>query len=132
MHIVFQLSSPATPRLLAETRRVLHGYLEIVGIDPEVIAEVVLAVDEACANVIRHAASGPEDEYVLRADLTPERIAISVDDSGPGFDPDAVRLPDREATSGRGLQIIREFMSSVDIDHTPPRGTRLRMERTLP
>lgn len=131
MRVGLQLSLPATPALLGETRRTLRGYLRALGVDGEVVADVVLAVDEACANVIRHAAAGPDEEYELRAELTAESISISIDDQGPGFDPDEVAEPSLTATSGRGLQIIGQLMSEVEVARLTGSGTRLQMRRLL-
>lgn len=131
MRVGLQLSLPATPALLGETRRTLRGYLQALDVDPEVVSDVVLAVDEACANVIRHAAASPDDEYELRAQLTRESISISIDDHGPGFDPDEVAEPSLTATSGRGLQIISQLMSEVQVGRLNGSGTRLHMRRFL-
>lgn len=131
MHVGLQLSLPATPALLGETRRTLRGYMVAMGVDREVVADVVLAVDEACANVIRHAAATPEESYQLRAELTARSIVVSIADHGPGFDPEAVVDPPLEAVAGRGLQIIEQLMSSVEIDSCEGTGTRLSMERLL-
>ena len=131
MHVGLQLSLPATPALLGETRRTLRSYMLALGIDRDVAADVVLAVDEACANVIRHAATTPEEKYELRAELTIDSISVSIHDGGPGFNPDDVRDPPLEAISGRGLQIIEELMSSVEIDSGDGSGTTLSMQRLL-
>ena len=131
MRVGLEISLPATPALLGQTRRTLRGYLLALGIEADVVADVVLAVDEACANVIRHAASSPDEEYELRADLSNEAISISINDHGPGFDLADVDTPSIHATSGRGLQIIEQLMSSVSIDRVRGDGTRLRMQRAV-
>lgn len=131
MRVRLQLSLPATPALLGQTRQTLRGYLQALDVDHEIVSDVVLAVDEACANVIRHAATGPDDEYELRAEFTADSIEISIDDQGPGFDPEAIAAPALTATSGRGLQIIEQLMSDVQVGRLSGAGTRLHMQRLL-
>jgi len=80
---------------------------------------VRLAFEEAVINAFRHGHKGmpPETTVTIAIAVDPEQVRISVTDQGPGFDPDAV--PDctldenLEKTSGRGLMLIRSFMSDV-------------------
>jgi anti-sigma regulatory factor (Ser/Thr protein kinase) len=51
-----ELTSDA--RLLGAVRGLIRGYLGSRGLERERIQEVVLAVDEACANAIRHSYGG--------------------------------------------------------------------------
>lgn len=80
---------------------------------------VRLAFEEALVNAFRHGHKTlAEDVPVdVEYDVSPERIEIAVEDAGPGFDPEAV--PDPTApenitkTSGRGLLLIRSYMTEV-------------------
>jgi serine/threonine-protein kinase RsbW len=66
-------------------RRVLGDMLETLGVDHECICDLLLAVTEACTNVLRH--SGPGPEYEVAATVGPNRCVLEVVDSGQGFDP---------------------------------------------
>lgn len=135
MHLVLELELPADARLLATTRRTLGGYLEDIGADADERADVVLALDEACVNVIRHAfPPGTSGTFRVRVELDGATVVLEVEDRGTGFNPVEVDL--REARphdiSGRGLQIIRALMTSVRLQSpTETGGTRLCMERVL-
>lgn len=135
MNLVLELQLPADARLLATTRRTLGGYLADVGADADERAEVVLALDEACGNVIRHAfPPGTEGSLRVRVELDEDRVTMEVEDDGTGFDPAELDLrrsrPDD--VSGRGLQIIRSLMTSVRLQSpTESGGTRLAMQRVL-
>ncbi len=77
-----------------------------------------LVLEEAVTNAFKHGgAEGQPPAVDVDWRVTPERITISVDDHGPGFDPDAVPDPttdDRlELPSGRGLLLIRAYMTDV-------------------
>ncbi len=135
MRLVLQLDLPADARFLPRTRRAIAGYLEEVGADAEQSADVVLALDEACANVVRHAfPHGTAGTIHLRAELDPDSVVVQVEDEGVGFDPFSAPLREAEPedVSGRGLRIIRELMSSVHVESpTNNGGTRLRMAKEL-
>jgi anti-sigma regulatory factor (Ser/Thr protein kinase) len=135
MHLLLQLELPADARFLPKTRRAVAGYLEDLGAEPELSAEVVLALDEACANVIRHAfPNGTEGTIRLRAEFADDAVIVQVEDDGVGFDPFEVPLRETSVddVSGRGLRMIRQLMSSVHLE-SPTRtgGTRLRMAKRL-
>ncbi|HUR24091.1 MAG TPA: ATP-binding protein [Acidimicrobiales bacterium] len=135
MHLVLELEMPADARLLATTRRTLGGYLADVGAAADERADVVLALDEACVNVIRHAFPSANDaSFRVRVELDGASVVLEVEDHGTGFNPVEVDLREVRPhdVSGRGLQIIRALMSSVELE-SPTRtgGTRLTMERVL-
>lgn len=90
---------------------------------------VRLAMEEAITNAFEHG-SGGRREATVRASFQAarDRIVITVTDSGPGFDPALVADPTEdgrvELPRGRGLMLIRAFMSEVShADH----GRTIRM-----
>ena len=135
MRLVLQLHIPADARLLPRTRQAVQGFVEETAGSDEVIGDIVLALDEACANVIRHAfPTGVEGNIRLLAEIDDEAVTVLVEDDGVGFDPFHVDLSsDIEATSGRGLHLIRMLMTSVDVESPTEsgNGTRLRMQKQL-
>jgi anti-sigma regulatory factor (Ser/Thr protein kinase) len=65
--------------------------------------------------------------------LTGAEISVVVADDGTGFDParfEGWRLPDRFASGGRGLFLMRELMDDIDIDSTPD-GTTVTLSRRV-
>jgi sigma-B regulation protein RsbU (phosphoserine phosphatase) len=133
---------PTDKSLLATTRTALRIYLRDFGAPAEVSEDVILAVDEACTNVLQHAYpdGGVEDNFRLRVDLEGDRILIEVLDDGIGFDgfgylaghrrPEDFEEP---ALSGRGMDVMRKLMTTVEVESpTATGGTRLRLIRQLP
>lgn len=102
----------AEERLLALMER--HGYGDAARF------AVRLAFEEAVVNAFRHGHKGlpPETPAQVALKVGPVEAVIAVTDQGPGFVPEVV--PDctldenLEKTSGRGLMLIRSFMTSVD------------------
>lgn len=104
-----------------------------IGASDEQVDDIVLALDEACANVVRHAyVGGEEGEFRLVADISDEEVSIAVEDDGVGIGSLPVD-PDEDAVSGRGLQIIRRVMTDLEVRSPTERGsgTRLEMHKRL-
>jgi sigma-B regulation protein RsbU (phosphoserine phosphatase) len=120
--------------MLTRTRWALLGYLQELGTGDDTIADVILALDEACANVVRHAFPTGDGSFRLAAELTENEVLLEVEDDGVGFD--ALELSTRpipaDALAGRGLGIIQQLMTSVELESPIERGgTRLRMRKRL-
>ena len=80
---------------------------------------VHLALEEALVNAIKHGNGGDLSKTVhVVCEITDRRLFVQVEDEGAGFDPDAV--PDcteherLEMPCGRGVLLMRSFMSSVE------------------
>jgi serine/threonine-protein kinase RsbW len=81
-------------------------------------AGVRLALEEAVVNGLRHGNGGdPARRVWVRYHLAPDALLAEVEDEGPGFDPGRVPDPtlseNLERPSGRGLLLMRHFMSWV-------------------
>jgi serine/threonine-protein kinase RsbW len=136
MRFVVDLTLPTDARLISQTRRTVSGYLEQMGVATDVVEDVVLALDEACTNVMRHAFVGDTDLFRLTAELDADEIVVVVEDEGVGLPVSKLNEPlgaaEPTATSGRGLQMIRKLMTDVALETAPMRqGTRLEMRRQL-
>ncbi len=80
------------------------------------IDDLVLCVEEACTNAIRH--SGAADDIEISLAFEAERLVAQVKDRGRGFDTasfDPTRKPDPSADHGRGLFIIAALMDSLEL-----------------
>lgn len=82
---------------------------------------VVLAVDEACANLIAHGVTAqPAQEIEVRIDVTGQEITIEIRDGSHAFDPRTVAQPDMETyfremrSGGLGIALIRRVMDQID------------------
>jgi serine/threonine-protein kinase RsbW len=88
-----------------------------------------LALEEALANAVRHGHIGDENRTIeVIAQVSPSKVQLEVADEGPGFDPTSVPDPTRDENltiaSGRGLSLMRAFMTEVQV--VPP-GNRIVM-----
>jgi serine/threonine-protein kinase RsbW len=90
--------------------------LEHLHIDRDVIGEITLALNEACANVVQH--TGPHDDYEVRVDIDDERCRIQVSDQGEGFDPAllAEQSPSDLLDGGSGLLLMRALVDTLQFE----------------
>jgi serine/threonine-protein kinase RsbW len=98
------------------------------------VADLKLALTEACSNSVRHAyAEGREGIVEIRYKLGRDRIQVEVADDGHGFDPALIARPPEEIDEGGlGIAIIRAVTDELDIARGPEgHGSRLRFTKYL-
>lgn len=108
---------------------VKHGYTEASQF------ALRLAVEEALTNAFSHGHKSLPAETPVRFEYSvgPGEVVMEIEDQGPGFKPDAVPDPTLEENiempSGRGLLLMRAYMTSVEFSE---RGNRVRMVYVKP
>jgi serine/threonine-protein kinase RsbW len=125
-----ELTLDARAENLALTRLALAGVAANAGASREIVADLKLAVTEACTNVIKHAypRAGEPGRIVVRYTAEPGMLSIEVEDFGSGFAYGAPPpAPDQNGGGhGMGLMIIRVLTDELDISSTSS-GTRLML-----
>jgi serine/threonine-protein kinase RsbW len=99
------------------------------GYDREAVFAVRLAIEEAIMNAYRHGNKGNTEKKVhFLCEIDDDAVRVEVGDEGPGFEPGMVPDPTNndniEAPSGRGILLMREYMTEVEFVHP---GNRVRM-----
>jgi serine/threonine-protein kinase RsbW len=114
---VVSLVIPAKAEYIALGRLAVTGLLRPRAVEPEVIADVKLALTEACSNSIRHVyADGRDGEVEIRYELADSSLAVEVSDEGGGFDPALLDAdPGRLGEGGLGIAIIRAVTDDLSI-----------------
>jgi anti-sigma regulatory factor (Ser/Thr protein kinase) len=117
-------SHPARADELGEARAQLRAWLTAVGASAAEIGEILLAVNEACMNVIEHAyGEDGSGDFTLEGHLDGQTVVLIVRDSGRWSE---VRARGR----GRGLKLMEAVMDSVQISFSA-QGTIVVLRRTL-
>lgn len=120
---------PADAHALRGVRADLSAWLREHGVDPEIVADLVVAVDEALSNSLEHAYAAvppPRRAIRLTVDIADDRsLAVTVGDSGVWRAP-AVH----PGLRGRGLSLMRAIMDRIEVVPAPD-GTTVRMWRDL-
>lgn len=123
------------PSQLEATKPIIDSVLEAMGQcnwpQPDTFS-VHLALEEVLVNAIKHGNQFAFDKTVhIVCSVGSQRIRIEVTDAGEGFNIDDVPDPtddDRlEIPSGRGIMLMRSFMSSIEYDD---KGNHVVMEKT--
>ncbi len=131
--ILLKRRFPAKPEQMREIRSLLRSALDDAGVDSAVRDKLVLAVDEACCNIIRHA-YGPEGSGDIDLRVTSEdgKLEFRLLDSAPLVDPCCVRAkPLGECRSGGlGVALIEAVMDDWSLQTRPGGcGNRLIMKK---
>lgn len=108
--------------------------LDRQGYPPSSGFAVRLAFEEAVTNAFEHGHRDlPDASITVEYAVGPELVSIAVEDRGPGFDPGGVPDPtldeNLDKPCGRGLMLIRSFMSEVRHNAS---GNRLLMQYRRP
>jgi serine/threonine-protein kinase RsbW len=129
-----RLTIPARPEYITLCRLALTGLAALRPFSEELLADLKLALTEACSNSVRHAYGAAGDGVVeIVYDIQPDRLVIEVSDEGEGFDPEqAGGSGDDLSEGGLGIAIIRAIADEVEIGkHPEGKGSRLRFEKAL-
>jgi serine/threonine-protein kinase RsbW len=130
-----RLTIPAKPEYVTLSRLALTGLSRVRPLAPDTLADLKLALTEACSNSVRHAYGDAEGHVEISFELRADRLAIEVADDGGGFEPDDRDRPVEGAElteGGLGIAIIRAIADEVEIgDGGNGRGSRLRFVKLL-
>jgi serine/threonine-protein kinase RsbW len=128
-----RLRMPARPEYLVLGRLALTGISRVHPIDPDDLADLKLALTEACSNSMRHAYGGELGAVEIRVDLDGATIVVEVRDEGPGFGAlRPRRAPEDLDEGGLGLAIIEAVTDRVEIDRlVEEKGSSLRFTKRL-
>jgi anti-sigma regulatory factor (Ser/Thr protein kinase) len=139
--LLLDLVLVSDPQLLSVVRAAIERLTEVSGFSPPECRSITRAVDEAMANVIRHAYGGRTDK---RIEVSCTRVSAIVEgrqregleihllDKGVPFDQKKLtaRSLDEVKPGGLGLHFIRDSMDVME--HRQIKGTnRLRLVKYL-
>jgi serine/threonine-protein kinase RsbW len=124
-----RLDLPREAGSVPTVRRLLRSALAALHVNRAAGEDLEIAVTEACANVVRHAAGAETFEVSL--DVAEDHCSIDVLDGGPGFDPGTLAAPDPGSEHGRGLFLIRALSENVQMRSTPRDGSLIHFEKTF-
>jgi len=150
----FCLVFPRETLSIPVMRRVLGDTLNRLGVDEASVSDLLLAVTEACTNVVKHAGPGRRYEVVVKVGR--HRCVLQVLDNGRGIDPGRLRAARRAhlrrppvrpvpllnrkvkstdiaqlPESGRGLAIMRACVDDVSLRSGPRQGTVVQLRKRI-
>jgi serine/threonine-protein kinase RsbW len=129
-----RLDLPSMPQLLPIVRSALRSLVDAlpqVRLDDDEVAEVAVALQEACTNAIRHAHGlDPSKRFQVEFCAGDEALEVLVIDHGEPFALGSADTPDPELLQegGYGMGIMHAWMDEVEL-HRVDDSNVLRMVR---
>ena len=118
----FELTLPARAENVAVIRHAFGGLSDALAVPDHALADVKLAVTEACTNVVVHAYPDGEGPMAVSAGLAEGALTVVVSDEGRGILP----RPDSPGL-GLGLPLIATLASSLELGTNDRDETEVRM-----
>jgi serine/threonine-protein kinase RsbW len=130
------LDIPAKAEYVVLGRLALAGLLRERGFSADAVADLKLALTEACSNSIRHGCGGHENgesQVRLSFEVFEDRLIMKIRDEGAGFHEDDIDCPqcaavegaDHLAEGGMGISIIRAVVDEFELERPDEGGTTL-------
>lgn len=134
MSFHLKLVMPSHPRFLSIVRAAVGEVGLVYGLPEESCREVILAVDEALANIIRHAYKNRYDQEIeLNCQIGADQIEFTLLDHGEPPDPARIcgQPLNDVSLSGRGTHLIKAIMDEICYERVPG-GNQLKLIKRLP
>ena len=131
VHDRLTLSIPSNPCYLGTMRAFFNTLLPTLGFGNQEVRGVILAVHEACANVIEHCYRGDLAQRIdLAVLVTPECLTVEIRDYGEPRDIATIkpRALHDVRPGGLGTHFMQSLMDDVTYHASDP-GTLLRMTK---
>jgi len=134
-HTLLSQRFEAVPGSLALIRTAVQAAAETRGCGPKCVADIVMAVNEACMNIIQHAYKGDASGVIeLEMHSTATELEVVLKDFAPPVDVDGIgprRLEDVRP-GGLGTFFIRQSMDDCTYGNLHDRcGNYLRMKKKI-
>jgi serine/threonine-protein kinase RsbW len=133
---IVTLEFPAKPEYVVLGRLALSGMARREQFSDDAIADLKLALTEACSNSIRHGYGGGQGQIALGFRVADGCLVLTIRDEGAGFDDSeeetAAFTPGTEAAlpeGGMGVSIIRAVVDEFALDHVAEGGTLLTLTK---
>ena len=117
-----------------EVREFVDGAARAFGFSEEDVANIILAVDEACTNIIKHAYHYALDQEIEISIFHSTRsFEIRIYDNGKAFDPSSIRTPDlkdhigHKRRGGLGVYLMKRLMDKVEYNFIPGKRNEVRL-----
>jgi serine/threonine-protein kinase RsbW len=120
-----RMTMPARPEGVGVVRQALAGLADALAIEAPVLADMKMAVTEACTNVVVHAYEEADGLLEVEMLADAETLTIVVRDHGTGIQPRPARS--EPAALGLGLPLIAALSDSFELRGGTGEGTEVRM-----
>ncbi len=105
---------------LTTVREFISSAAEEVHAPQDIAGDIVLAVDEACTNIIKHAYNySPDGDIEIKLKYSDKKFVVKILDQGTAFAPDTIPTPDlkkyfeEKRIGGLGMYLMKSLMDDV-------------------
>lgn len=126
----FELTVPSECRFMVLVRRVVSQFARQAGFSDLDANQIVIAVDEACTNIIRHCYKGCNRKRIfLKCQVRKGGLEVRIRDYGPKADLKRIRTPETAGLlpGGLGLRMMRKAMDRVVFEERNKVGLEVSM-----
>jgi serine/threonine-protein kinase RsbW len=123
---------------LSKIRTFIQDITSAVGFTQKSIDNMMLAVDEACTNIIKHAyKSYPDGEIIIKVKYEAKKLIITIIDYGKAFAPETVPEPDiqeyyrQHKVGGLGMYLMKTLMDDVEYISVPGKYNQVLLSKSL-
>jgi len=123
---------------LAAVREFVNSAVGEVSIPQDIAGDIVLAVDEACTNIIKHAYQySPDGDIKIKLTYSDKKIVVEITDHGASFHPDAVPKPDlkkyfeEKRVGGLGMYLMKSLMDDIHYKSIPGKFNQVLLTKKL-
>jgi serine/threonine-protein kinase RsbW len=126
---VLRFTIPGKPEYVRTVRLAISSLAGGAGFDIEAVEDIMMAVSEACSNIVCHGVGAPGAAYEVSCEMFGDRIVILIENAPTAREGTAheERRPVSFREGCLGLNIIRALMDEVDVISDAGRGTRIQM-----
>ncbi len=104
----------------------------------DIVENIILAVDEACTNIIKHAYhSVPDGEIIIKLKLSGKKFVVTITDYGNSFSPDKIPEPDlqkyyrQKKVGGLGMYLMKTLMDNVEYRSVPGKYNEVLLSKNI-
>ncbi|MFA7289650.1 MAG: ATP-binding protein [Melioribacteraceae bacterium] len=133
-----ELSVKSSTDNLSVVRNFIKSTALSLGYSNATVGNIILAVDEACTNIIKHAYKySPAGDIDIELNLSTNKFIITILNSGIEFDPNLIPEPDikeyykQRRIGGLGMYLMKKMMDEVIYSKNKNRN-QVKMVKYLP
>lgn len=133
-----QLLITSRTKNLAVVREFISSAAVEVNLPENIVGDIVLAVDEACTNIIKHAYKySPDGDIKIKLKYSDKKIVVEITDHGASFHPQAVPKPDlkkyfeEKRVGGLGMYLMKSLMDDIRYTSVPGKYNQVSLTKKM-
>lgn len=138
MEYTDKISINSSTKNLKEVRTFIEESAKKYLSDSNIINQIILAVDEACTNIIKHTYKFDESHTIEIENLANKKqFIVKISYNGNEFDPNKRSLPDMKEyfakykVGGLGIPLMKKFMDRIEYMHSVNDFNELKLIKNI-